>query len=357
MKKISVLISVIILVLASKTNAADYCEIGAFVGNEDHRAPYASEVTAFEELAGRHLNTIMVYWAWNDGDFPAVGLNNGVRYHDGYDTKTVLQLTWEPWSRLGGDDSTYSLADIINGVHDTYIAQFAQDCKSWRDPIHLRFMHEMIGIEGCDNWYPWQDKPADYIETFNHVCRIFKDQAADNVKFVWAPNSYPFDVEVIKEYFPGKENVDWLGLCGHNAGEPGNGPEWPNWAWFDDIFWPLYHAYIDNPDIFGDKPVMLSEFSSVGIGGDKAAWIIDAFERIKSGDYSKIEAFYWFNTDKDGQDWRINSSPESLAAFQLAMTDSYYTSHPIPEPATILLLGGGLLSLCFVCKKRQKTIS
>jgi beta-mannanase len=192
-------------------------------------------------------------------------------------------------------------------------------------------------------WYPWQDRPAEYVQAFNHVRDVFKKEGANNIEFVWAPNSYPFDPEILAQYYPGKDSVDWLGIDGYNAGEDGN-PGWPYWQNFDDIFYVMYHVFIEHPELFGDKKIMLAEFASVEGNqfdrGSKAEWIEQAFRRIQE-EYPDIDAFYWFNKLKEGN-WRVDSSPEALAAFQLAMQDPYFTSHPIPEPASFLILGAGL---------------
>lgn len=329
-------------------------EIGAWVGNPDHVAPTAAEISSFETTIGRHISTALVYWAWNDGAFPTAGLNDGIRYHDGYDTGTILHLTWEPWSRNGGDDASYSLSSIINGDHDAYITQFAQDSAAWGDTIRLRFMHEMIHDNNAatTGWYPWQDRPLEYIQAWTHVYDIFQAQGATNVEFVFAPNSFPFDVGTISQYFPGQDKVQWLGLDGYNAGEDGQ-PGWPYWQNFDDIFFNLYHTFADNPQIFGDHPIMIAEFASAEIGGSKEVWIDQAFERMQSA-YPEIAAFYWFNRIKEA-DWRVDSSPESLAAFQAAMQDPYFTSHPvIPEPSTMILLGAGFVGVLLRALRRRK---
>ena len=326
-------------------------EIGAYVGNPDHVAPTAAEVSGFEDLIGRDVSSVLVYWAWNDGDFPTADLNSGVRYHDGYDTHTTLQLTWEPWSRLGGTDNTYPLSGIINGDFDAYITKFAQDSAAWGDPIRLRFMHEMIQDNNptTPGWYPWQDQPTAYIQAYDHVYDIFKAQGANNVEFVWAPNNFPADLSTLSLYYPGAARVDWLGMDGYNAGEDGL-PGWPYWQNFDDIFFNLYHAFVDNPQIFGDKKLMIAEFASAETGGDKASWIYQAFARMQAA-YPEIAAFYWFNKFKEA-DWAVNSSPESLAAFQAVMQDAYFTSHPVSESASILLLGSGIAGILFFVRKR-----
>lgn len=78
---------------------------------------------------------------------------------------------------------------------------------------------------------------------------------------------------------------------------------------------------------------MIGEFASCEAGPyeqagqTKSAWITNASERMQSSDYAQVQAFYWFNINKEC-DWRVNSSPQSLSAFQASMTSPYFTSHP-----------------------------
>jgi hypothetical protein len=343
-----ILIAVSCLILSVSSYVDSACEIGAFVGNDNGIPPTAGEVMAFESLAQRHLSSVQVFWTFAEGDFPAEQLTDGVIYHDGYDTKSSLQLTWEPWSRLGGNDNSYTLDSIINGDHDDYISKFARDCRDWDRPVRLRFAHEMITPPGSQEWYPWQNKPTQYTQAWSRIHQIFQSQGATNVEFVWAPLSYPADTATLSQYFPGKDKVDWLGMGGHNHGEDGE-PGFPYWQNIDDIFYNLYHTLVENPDVFGDKQIMIAEFSSAEINAldsrTKAEWLLEAFLKIQY-EYPEIDAFYWFNTIK-GRDWRINSSEETLAAFQQMMDDEYYTSHPVPEASSISLLATGLLTFYF----------
>ena len=313
------------------------CEIGAFIGSSP---PSASEVREFEDLIGQHVRSIMWYQAWDESSqpsFPTAACED-VRYHDGYDTHTVVHLTWEPW---------VDLSDIANGTYDSYLSSYAADCKKWGDPIRLRFAHEMIEDDNPytgNPWYPWQDQPTAYVAAFRHVHDIFQAAGATNVEFVWCPGNWTSDVAVLQKYYPGPDYVDWLGTGGCNCGEDGE-PGWPYWQWFDDIFYDIYHAFVDHPEVFGDKPVMIAELSSgeAGLfeqpGETKAAWIANACQRIKSPDYSRIKAFYWFHyRPQTGCDWRVNSSPESLAAFRACVSDPYFTSHPLPAAVIYLPL-------------------
>jgi hypothetical protein len=171
---------------------AETCEIGAFVGVNP---PSKAAVNEFESLAGRHIHSAVWYQGWdasNQPPFPTSELS-GARYHDGYDTHTILHLTWEPW---------VDLESIANGAYDTYLTSYANEAKSWGETIRLRFAHEMIqdnvydncqGQPNCPEWYPWQDQPITYTLAFRHTHDVFEATGATNVEFVWCPNNYPFD--------------------------------------------------------------------------------------------------------------------------------------------------------------------
>ena len=71
--------------------------------------------------------------------------------------------------------------------------------------------------------------------------------------------------------------------------------------------------------------MMIAEFGSPEFeydGINKAAWITDAFDKIKNN-YPKIKLILWFHINKE-LDWRINSSPSSLKAYQKAIDDPYF---------------------------------
>lgn len=309
-------------------------EIGAFV---DSSPPTVTKIREFENLAGRHVYSLMWYEGWSTTgapSFPATQLVS-VRYHDGYDTHVVLHVTWEPW---------VALKDISNGVYDASILRYANDARDWGEPIRLRFAHEMIqdnihnncqGQPTCPEWYPWQDQPTDYVNAFRHVHDIFQSAGATNVQFVWSPNNYPFDLAIVQQYYPGPGYMDWLGMDGYNRGNQDGKPGWPDWQWFDDLFYNIYHTFVDHKDIFGDKPIMVGEFASCEAGPydlagqTKAAWIQNTFDRIKSPDYAAVHSFYWFQINKECN-WRVDSSPQSLIAFQTAMSSSDFVGHPIP---------------------------
>jgi len=290
-------------------------EIGAFVGVNP---PTAVAVNEFEDLVDRHIDSVMWYQGWDSSGQPSFPCSDlvPVLYHDGYETGITFHLTWEPW---------VDLEDIADGNYDSYLASYANEVKDCGLRTRLRFAHEMIQNDVLDGgeWYPWQDQPITYTVAFRHVYDVFQTAGATNVEFVWCPQNYPSDLDSLQKYYPGPDYVDWLCFDGYK----GNGYDWTV-EWFDDIFYNIYHTFVDNESVFGEKPVMIGEFASCE-GPVKPAWITNAFDGMKSGDYSEIKAFNWFHIDKEC-DWRVNSSPESLDAFRDAASDPYFISHPTP---------------------------
>lgn len=168
------------------------------------------------------------------------------------------------------------------------------------------------------------DGPEKYVDAYRHVHDLFKQLGANNVIWVWSPNEgNPVGASwnALENYYPGDAYVNWLGMDGYNWG---TSRPWSRWRSFDEIFGDFYGRLTK---LAPGKPIMIAEFASSEQGGNKASWITNTFQRIKT-DYPRIKAFIWFDIIKETE-WAIDSSLESLAAFQKAMQDSYYVEELI----------------------------
>lgn len=289
-------------------------EIGLAALTVDGRLPSLQEVKSFEKKLGRHVDTVNWFMGFN-GDTHELPLFPSQEAGAYKNQNIILMLTWEPWGENRYPDGRLKdpFLKINDGLLDEYIRQYARQMKALTRPVRLRFAHEMIQDDNPESkgWYPWQDFPEEFKSAYIRIYNIFKEEKARNVQFVWAPNFLPSETAVLKKYYPGPDYVDWIGLDGYN---------WDGQD-FDGVFKKIYNSVVNHPEVFGNKPIMLSEFA-VGeepakFKLDKPAWIRDAFSKIRNN-YSCIRAFYWFQVKKE-RDWRLDSSQESWVAFKTAM--------------------------------------
>ncbi len=232
---------------------------------------------------------------------------------------SVLMISWEPWDYRQkvnpADQPKFSLANILNGSFDDYIDDWAEGLAADGRPVLLRFAHEMNG-----NWYPWDEQvngnaPGSYVETWHYVQERFAAAGADNVIWVWSPNTaYPGSLP-IPGLFPGTDSVDLLGLVGYFGHFSKTPAEFPK---FETLFGPTL-AEISAID---DRPVLITETSSTEVGGYKAGWIADFLAAVAVRD--DISGFVWFDVIKE-TNWRIDSSPEAEAAFLAGLEHASYS--------------------------------
>ncbi len=218
----------------------------------------------------------------------------------------VVSLELTHWHQRG----EHFLGEIVGGVYDDHFRRWADDARADGRRVLLRF-----GFEFNGNWVGWSGDPKAFRTAWRRMHGIFREVGADNVEWVWAPNhvSVPSTAEYeIHRYYPGHDVVDWVALDGYNWGE--NHDQWHHWESFDSVFARQLDEFAQR---YPDKPVMISEFGCVpDRPGRKAEWIRQAYRAVLAR--PAIKAVVWFNYDKgrEGEhNWRIDSSPESLRAF------------------------------------------
>ncbi|MDO8736605.1 MAG: Ig-like domain-containing protein [Thermoleophilia bacterium] len=285
---------------------------------------YPSTLASFESSVGHKADMFLWYQSISeDLDTATLGpIAQGGR---------AIQLAWEPWN-FGAPDlvnqPAYQLRDITAGNWDADIHRWARQIKAFGYPVVFRPMCEMNG-----DWTSWGgtvngNVPADYIPAWRHIHDIFVAEGATNAAFLWSPN-VEGDLEkatsTFSRYYPGDAYVDYVGMDGYNWGRMYTTPEWTSsWQSFTEVFRYSYDAFTARTG----KPVLVSETATTELGGDKAAWITDAFAQLPVR-FPRIVGLTWFNYNKE-TDWRVSSSAASLQAFKTAVA---VAPAPVPDPA------------------------
>ena len=301
--------------------------VGAYLGVYSPPAPFTlARVDEFEREVGKDVAIVMWYQPW--------ATKNRSRF-DSYACLQIMRrgkvplITWEPWDpgsnanlvKNPTQQSAYRLKAINDGKYDAYIRRWADDIKTLGGPVMVRPMHEMNG-----NWYPWAgtvngNKPAEFVKAWRRIHDIFEVEGATNVTWVWSINheSVPAGrANAYSAYYPGDTYVDWTSISGFNWGTTSHYSSWrPFMHWYSAPF-----AYLKTLK----KPIVISEFASVEQGGSKSAWLKDAYARIRANPQVRAVVYYDSaeKSPSSTQNWRVGSSPASLAAFRTAIASGYF---------------------------------
>jgi mannan endo-1,4-beta-mannosidase len=275
-------------------------------------------VYRFERLLQHKMQYVLWFQAWgnNDRAFPTQSIQLAAQ------RGLTPVITWEPWERDFPDPTAiqpaYSLSSIAAGEHDAYIRSWARSARAVGIPIIIRFAHEQSTEPGTISWYPWQGDPEGYRAAYRHVVALFREEGAANVQFLWSAmwlNGWA------SQYYPGDDVVDLVGTTVLNHGT-GATAAWAQWRTFDELFGGQYQAALQ-----WGKPIMVTELATAEQGGDKASWLRDCFTSLQPK-YPLVQGMLLFEVESDREwpiiNWSVASSPESLAAFQEALSDPYF---------------------------------
>ena len=251
-------------------------------------------VRDLESALGRSVPQIVVFSDWNQ-PFPDLDAREARA------RGKTLQVTWEPWHF--GNPNAVQLRDVVAGKYDSYIDSWANSARGFGGELWLRFGHEMNG-----NWYPWtvsaqNGDAATYVQAYRHIHDRFRKAGASNVRWIWC-----FNAESVpqagwndpKKAYPGDNYVDAVGMDGYNFGDTTAHSRWQS---FSQIFAAPYALATQN---WPNKPLFISETGCSSTGGDKAAWLKDMDESLRTR-FPRVESLTWFEAAKEA-DWRVLST-------------------------------------------------
>ena len=243
-----------------------------------------------------------MYFVDKDMGFP----KDIIHFNAERNIKTILSQELESYSNR---DDFHVLDSILAGRWDGYFRRFAREAKASHQIIYYRFGYEMNG-----DWMAWGEQPEKFTKAWRRAWKIFHEEKAANVKWVFSPNVIWDDRTVkhdIVPYYPGDKYVDVVGLDGYNFGDTHSRNH--KWKSFTEVFEASLNGLKKH---FPTKPLWITEIGCAE-GPGKAEWIQDFFSRFNAD--KDIRVFVWFNEDKQyaGEpNWRWDSDKDSGEKFR-----------------------------------------
>ena len=306
--------------LAPRTGAL----MGVHSDDDDDYKPEEQGITKLEQALGRRMDINNRYY----GDFDEFAKAGQMSWMETWDVEhgRIPLVGW------GCTDS-----DKVNsGGWDDVIRRTAQIMKAFGHEFFMRYCWEMDGDRK-----QWEVKgPEKFIAAWRRMHGIFQEEGATNVIWVWTPNAagfkdkrkYTDNQPPAPFFYPGDEYVDWIASDGYNWGvsKRDQGDRWRHVVEIFDEFMVFARQH--------PKPIMIGEYGAQEQPSDPEAkphWFRVAHDTFQDkprtpecpwcGVYSDVAAIVYFdvNYGKHG-DWRIMSSPESLAAYKVAADDPWF---------------------------------
>jgi hypothetical protein len=201
--------------------------------------------------------------------------------------------------RLGspGAPDPASGRSIAAGHSDGYLTRVAKAVRALNPPVAISFGHEMNG-----NWYPWGTTQTTRPSSCGLAAhpRPVRPGRGANVIWVWNPNIInPVPQVQLRSYWPGRAYVSWVGLTGYFAT---TGPH---------TYSTLYQPTVAEIRQFTGKPFLIAE-TAIETGPAAAASAKQLVDAVAQ--HPNVLGFVWFDYNKQGVDWRVETRPVVRAA-------------------------------------------
>ena len=227
-------------------------------------------IHVFEHLVGKPLTWVYFSNNWNGQiRFPM----NEVAHINNMGRLPFIRMMPRNDFEESRPDPVYQLQRIIDGTFDDELEQWARDAAATGIPLLVEFGTEMNG-----DWFPWNgrynggaetrdygdpelpDGPERFRDAYRHIIEICDAQGADNITWFFHIDAYgapEADWNQPRNYYPGDEYIDWLGVSVYGPQEPGE-----DYQTFDEILGDVYPVLRE----LADKPIAVLEFAVTELG-------------------------------------------------------------------------------------------
>ncbi len=258
------------------------------------------KLDALEEKLGTRFNILVHYMDFKRSDPKEHVLP--ILKQAAKDDRAV-ELTLQTNNKLGDPSLVY---DVLNGEYDDYLKDLADAIIESKAVVLLRVGNEMNGDWCMYSPVHLSRDPDIYVAFYRYVVdRLEASGAGEQMIYVWNPNAEdfpPYRWNNPHLTFPGNSYADVIGLTSYNTGTYYEGERWRD-------FETMYRKPYETALRLYDRPLMITEFASSSIGGDKVAWVQDMLSRIDK-DFPELKVAIWWNhADYDPEKTDVMSRP------------------------------------------------
>ena len=220
----------------------------------------------FAKAIGRKPNLVGYYSGWNEpfqSGFAETAAQHGAA--------TIVQI----------DPAGIPLAKVASGAYDSYLARFATAVAAFGHPVVISFGREMNGF-----WYSWgyhHTPPAVFVAAWRHIVTLFRQHGATNVKWLWQVNSKSPQTGPVRDWWPGAQYVNWVGVSGYYVVPT-------------DTFSYIFNPVVADVRQFTHDPVLIAE-TGVRPSSGQQRGIRDLFSGLRSQGYLGLA---WFDENTPG---------------------------------------------------------
>ncbi|MCA9780249.1 MAG: hypothetical protein KC800_26165, partial [Candidatus Eremiobacteraeota bacterium] len=219
--------------------------------------------------------------------------------------------------------------------NEDYLREFVDAARDLDHPVMLRFASEMNG-----EWTGYNGDPEAYKKAFRYV--YSETRRAPKVAMLWCPNTVP--QANIKDYYPGDDAVDWVGVNFYSVPFLDNNPERPG-----EKIHPTDHLRYVYETYSSRKPIAIGEWAA----SHKSALVdkdLTPFARGKLAQlygalptrYPRVKMVNWYDCnnmahareERQLNSFQLTGSEKLLEGYSKAVSHPYFVGAELTASST-----------------------